>query len=346
MNQKKHTFRNLIIFIALIILTFHFIFKNQNFQNIYDIVINANKLYILIAILLMFIYLSLDALNLKRTLSALNEKVSYIKILKISFIGFFFSGITPAASGGQPMQIYYMHKDKVSVANSTLALLINLFSMQVITITMALVSICFNYKALDVGLMIFFIIGIFLNSCALLLLMAGIFSKSLSKSLINFAIKILRKFKLKNINNIEENLEKSLEKYNGSSDYIKSHKELLPRTFIITLVQFLCYYAITYCVYRSLGLVGKNIMQIIGMQSVLFATVSGIPSPGAVGVSEAAYIGIFKTVIPTNMIDSAMLLSRGINFYLFMLISGFIVIINSLFIKRKEEKIEIKEIDE
>jgi hypothetical protein len=35
------------------------------------------------------------------------------KVMRYSFIGFFFSGITPSASGGQPAQIYYMNKDNM-----------------------------------------------------------------------------------------------------------------------------------------------------------------------------------------------------------------------------------------
>ena len=76
------------------------------------------------------------------------------------------------------------------------------------------------------------------------------------------------------------------------------------------------------------------------MQSVLYATVSGIPSPGAVGVSEGGYLEIFKTVFPEAQLNSAMLLSRGVNFYLFVLISAVVVIINTMRAKKKEDEIE------
>ena len=72
------------------------------------------------------------------------------------------------------------------------------------------------------------------------------------------------------------------------------------------------------------------------MQAVLFATVSGIPSPGAVGVSEGAFIEIFRNIYPTNMIKSVTLLHRGINFYLFVLISGIVVIVNDIKSRRNK----------
>ena len=65
----------------------------------------------------------------------------------------------------------------------------------------------------------------------------------------------------------------------------------------------------------------------------MYATVSGIPSPGAVGVSEGAFMQIFKTIYPENMISSAVLLNRGINFYLFVIICAIITIINQMKMK-------------
>ena len=84
-------------------------------------------------------------------------------------------------------------------------------------------------------------------------------------------------------------------------------------------------------------------MQIATMQAVLYATVSGIPSPGAVGVSEGGYLAIFETIYPQTMLNSAMLLNRGINFYLFLIISAVVVIINALKTKNKEVDLDIKE---
>ena len=55
------------------------------------------------------------------------------------------------------------------------------------------------FKNTTVLLIIFFIIGIALNSTALILLLIGVFSKRLSKWLIDFAIKVLKLFRVKNI---------------------------------------------------------------------------------------------------------------------------------------------------
>ncbi len=242
------------------------------------------------------------------------------------------------------MQIYYMYKDKISVSNSTLALLINLTSMQIITISFALVSLIFNYQYLDTGLTIFFIIGILLNSSALVLLLIGILSKRLSRALINFALKVLKFFKVKNIEAKKEKFENELLKYQASAVYFKNNKRVMIKTLFITLIQFIFYYSITYWTYRALGFSEYNAFEIITLQAVLYATVSGIPSPGAVGVTEVAFMGIFKYIYPNEVISSAVLLNRVINFYLFLIIGGVVTIINH--VKQDNNKLSSVSLDE
>lgn len=334
MKKTKRIIRNFILFIALIIITFYIILKDQDITEIFNIVQNVKIQYILIAMVCMGIYIICEAINIGRTLKTLNEKSSFIKNIKYALIGFFFSGITPAASGGQPMQIYYMYKEQISVANSTLALLINLSSMQIVTISIALISIIFNHQYLNKALIACFILGITLNASALTLLLIAIFSKKSLNRLIKFVIKIMKKIKIKNIEDKQMKLEAEVNKYQSSSEYIKNHKFVILKIILTTYIQFISFYSISYWVYCSFGLNEYNFIKIVSIQSILYATVSGIPSPGAVGVTEGGFLEIFKKVIPQNMISSAMLLNRGISFYLLIIISAIITVLN-MFKKKK-----------
>lgn len=338
MKKKSKIIRNLLFFILLIVITFYILLKDQDVTQIFNIISSANPIYWVIGIVCMFLYIVCEAINIGRTLKALNEKSSFYNNFKYALIGFFFSAITPAASGGQPMQIYYMYKDKISVSNSTLALLMNLSAMQVVTISFAFISLCFNYQYLNKVLIIFFIVGIALNMSALALLIVGIFSKRMSKGLINIAIKVMKFFRIKNLEAKKEKLEGELVKYQESAVYIKNNKKIILKVIGTTAVQFLLYYSISYWTYRALGLSTNSIFEIITMQAVLYATVSGIPSPGAVGVSEGVFMELFRNIYPAEMMGSAVLLNRGINFYLFVLISAIVVIINHLKWKDVEDE--------
>lgn len=344
-KKSKKIFINLLIFILLIIFTFSLVLKDQDVTEILKISATVKKQYILIAMFAMGVFIACESINIGRILKELGEKSKFISNVRYTLIGFFFSAITPAASGGQPMEIYYMHKDNISVAHSTLALLMQLCSIQVVTITVGIISAVLHFEVLKSGLIYLLILGIILNSSALMLLIIAIFSKKLSEGLIKFVVKILKFFRIRNIEKKQEKLEKELESYQASAKYIKEHRILMLKTVLTTAVQMLAYYTVPYWIYLAFGLNNSNIFDMLTLQAVLYATVSGIPSPGSVGVSEGGFLGIFRNAFPETVISSAMLLSRGANFYLLILISAIVVVI-STFRGRKEENVAEENKDE
>ena len=48
-------------------------------------------------------------------------------------------------------------------------------------------------------------------------------------------------------------------------------------------------------------------------------------------------MSIFKTVFPASVISSSMILTRGINFYFYVLLSGIVVIVSTLKSKKEEK---------
>lgn len=342
-NKIKKNLLNILLFLCLIIITFCLILKDQNTEEILAAVGEAKKQYLICGMCAMVVFISCEAFNIKRILKGLGEETSFLKNVKYALIGFFFSAITPAATGGQPMEIYYMHKDGISVANGTLALLVQLMSLQIVNLSLGIISVFFNFEVVNNGLMALAIIGVFLNSCALVLLIISIFSKKLSKILINFCVKILKFFKKKNIDQLQEKLEYELTKYQENSDYIKKNKKIVFKSILSTLVQMCAYYMVPFFVYKAYGLNEYGIIRIMSLQALLYTTVSGIPSPGSVGVSEGGFLGIFRNIFSAEIISSAMILNRVVNFYLLVLTSSIIVIICTLKDKKDEKTMEIAE---
>ncbi len=338
MNKNtKSMIKNMALFIGLICFTLWMILKEQSINEIVDVFKNLKYQYMVIGLVFMVVFLLLEGINIRRTLKNLEKKITVGQSFKYALIGFFFSAITPAASGGQPMQVFYMNKDGISAGKSTLALLINLMCMQIVTISLAFISVIANNRIMNRALTILFTIGISLNLLALLLLLISIFSSKLSKGLVKLSLRILKVFKAKNYNEKRKKVARELRKYHQSSKYIKGNKKLIFKNLLTAYIQFIFYYSISYCVYLALGFTKSNIFEIITMQSLLFATVSGIPSPGAVGVSEGAFIEIYRMVYPVSIIRSATIALRFVNFYLFVFLSGIVIIVNNIKVKRDSE---------
>ena len=71
-------------------------------------------------------------------------------------------------------------------------------------------------------------------------------------------------------------------------------------------------------------------LKITSLQSVLYLSVSVLPLPGTVGVNETGFSLLYNPIIAKNIVDSAMLLTRGVGFYLYVIITGIILLVISL----------------
>jgi len=340
--------RNIAFFVLLIILTYWFIFKDQDMNQLLEVIRSANVGYMLLGVLAMVGFFLMEAINIKSLLKLFGDKISIFAAYKYTLIGFFFSAITPAATGGQPVEIYYMNKDNVSGPHATMALLIQLCGYQISTLGLGIICAIFNFNLLSGGFIWLFLVGILINGIALAVMLICTFSKALTRKLVNLVIKIMKFFRVKNMDAKIESIELAISKYNESSDFIKNHKGEFAKSIFRVFIQICVYYTVPFFVYKSFGLGEYNFLEMFTMQAVLYTTVSGLPIPGAVGISETVFLNIFKPAFGEKLISGAMLLTRFITFYFFVVVSLIVVIINGCKKKKVEAQIDkdIIEIEE
>jgi len=333
--KNKNTIINSTIFILLIIITYIIIFKNSNLLNIYNQISKLNIIYILLAILTMFLYFLIESINIKNILTFLKEKISLKNALKYTFIGYFFSSITPASTGGQPMEIYYMSKDKIKISNATIAILIYLSGHHIASVTIGIISIILNPNILNSNLLIIFIIGNLLNTIPIILTLIGIFKENIVTKLSNIIVKLLNFIKYKNKDNLIKKLDIELKNYTKSAKFIKENKHQFFKAILISFIHVTVYYSVPYFIYKAFNLNNFSILKFIELQSILHSTVCSIPLPGSVGANEAVFLLVYNKIYNKSLLESAMLINRFISFYLFVIISLSIVIINKIKFKKR-----------
>ncbi len=330
-EKKKKIFKkvfNILFFIGIAGLTFWLIFKNNDINKIIFNLSKAKKIYLLLAIFAMFVYIFCEGLNIYRILKNLKDDVSLFQTFKYSLVGFFFSSITPSSTGGQPMQLYFMNKDKLSISHSALSLLIQLLSFQFMTLVLALIGFAFNYDLLlnkigNIKYLMF--LGITINLIIQTFLIIMIFSKKLGLKLINGICNLLDKMHIKSASTIKKKSIAQLDEYHECAIYLKNNKIMIIKIFLTTLLQLSLYHSIPYFVFKAFGLQGYSIFTFISLQAVLYISVASLPLPGAMGASEGSFMIIFKLLFPATLLSSAMLISRGISFYLFVIISAVLI---------------------
>ena len=187
MSIKKRSdlkmLRNLVLFLALILFTFWFIFKDQDLGELFKVISSVDLKYVALGAFFMFLVYLTEAINVRSTLVALGEKkLSIIKALKLTWIGFFFSAITPGATGGQPVEVYYMTKEKISAANGAMAMLIQLCGFQISTLSISIICAFLYPSILKDGIIWFYLLGIILNGIVLSFMLIAIFSDKITKN--------------------------------------------------------------------------------------------------------------------------------------------------------------------
>lgn len=323
--------RNLFFFFALIIFTFWFIFKDQDLGELFKTMGKVDIKFVILGAFLMFLTYLCEANNIRSVLVALGEKkLKILTALKLTWIGFFFSAITPSATGGQPAEVYYMTKENIKGANGTMAMLLQLCGFQISTLTISIICAITNPYLLKDGIIWFYLLGFILNGIVLTIMLLCIFSKKITIKLANGTIKLFKLAKLKNVDKLKDNLFKGIEEYNESSKFIKKHPVEFIKAISRVFIQIIIYYSIPYCIYKAFGLNDYSYFQVFSMQAILYTTISGIPLPGSIGASESLFLKIFGLAFSKKLLNSAMLLCRGVNFYLYIVISAVVVMINAV----------------
>lgn len=324
----------IIVFILLSGLTFWMVFKDQNINEILETFQHASLPWLIVGVSLMFGYFLMEAWNLYSLLKSFGEKVRFLQCLKFAMIGFFFCGVTPGASGGQPIEIYYMSKEKIKTANASMAVIIQTAGVQLAVMTLGIIcSICYSH-VLDPAVWWLLMIGLAVNGLALLVLMLCIFSPVLTKKIVHGFLKLLKAVGMRKINT--KKIDESLDTYKESSVYIKNHRKEFAISMLKVLVQFSLYFMVPVTIYLGFGLSGHSLFEVFAMQAILFMSTCGLPLPGAIGASESVFLSLYSMIFGAELLHGAMILNRGITFYLFIIITMIVSFINIIIQKRKE----------
>lgn len=128
-----------VLFLGIMFLTFYTLLHGQNLSEIYQAVKNMSVPYLIAAAGLALFFVCAEGSMIWYLLTSMRKKAdsqttvlcvvgkekvcSLWRCIQYSFIGFFYSGITPSATGGQPVQLYYMNKDGNKGSDSTIVLM-------------------------------------------------------------------------------------------------------------------------------------------------------------------------------------------------------------------------------
>ena len=168
-----------------------------------------------------------------------------------------------------------------------------------------------------------FYLGIGLNVICVAILVVLVFHNSLARSIMRGGLALLERLHLLRCKESRhEKLEAGMEKYRETAAYFKTHKLVVLNVLGITFAQRISLFLSTYFVYRAFGLQGVSAMTILLLQAAISISVDMLPLPGSQGVTELVYAAIFGAVFTGGTLTISMCVTRGINYYLPLIISA------------------------
>jgi len=121
----------IVLFILLVLVVIFIVLKGADIESVWNAMKNADPKWLTAGLGLAAVFNIAEGINLRKVLVSFGYRVSFKEAMKYAYIGYFFSSVTPSATGGQPLQLYAMSKDKIHVAHGTMALLTELTSFQI-----------------------------------------------------------------------------------------------------------------------------------------------------------------------------------------------------------------------
>jgi uncharacterized protein (TIRG00374 family) len=336
-SRKKIIFNG--VFLAVVFaLTVYGVFHGEDLSSMMDAIHRADKRWLVPGIALVAFFIWGESIIIWYMMRSSGICLKKRTCFLFSSVGFFFSCITPSASGGQPMQIYYMKKEKISIPVSTVILMIVTITYKlvlvVIGIGIAIFGRGFLHKYLE-GILPVFYLGLALNIFCVTFMTILVFHPLLAKAIMVKGMKLLERLHLvKKKDGRLKKLEDSMDTYRNTAAYLKNNPFVIVKVIGSTFIQRMALFAVTWFVYQAFGLHGTGFWEILFLQAVISVSVDMLPLPGGMGISETLFLNIFSPVFG-GLLLPGMVLSRGLGYYGELLISAAFTVVAQLTIGKK-----------
>ncbi len=342
-KKARRNLLNALFLVALLACTIWAVFKDQDFGVILQTLAGIAPVFLITGFLLVIVYVCSESVIIKYLLATVQIKVPLLNCIRYSFVGFFYSCITPSATGGQPMQIYYMKKQNIDIPTATIILMLVTIEYKFVLVFIGLAVAIFGQGlvlTLSADVQFFLYLGVALNVFCVGFMSLLVFLPGTAKFLITKGFTLLKKIHLmKEKNNRTERLEQSMETYKGASRFLRENKMVIFNTTLISFLQRFFLFSITYVVYRSFGFDAESFWTITILQSIISISVDMLPLPGGMGISEGLYLRIFTPIFGgAAMTTASLLVSRGFSYYILVIVSGIISFITHLTVRDNQKK--------
>lgn len=281
-----------------------------------------------------------------REAAKVNIKKQTKKVWRVArrtvLLGKYYDSVTPAAIGGQPFQIWYMHKNAgTGKGMATTIPIIGMISNQIGFIIVA--SVAFLFGSLSINnavLMATACFGLLFYAFWPIAILIATFLPNTTAELINLIVRFLAKV------HIVKDKEKAIKKVSdGVNEYAKCVKQILKTRglFLREILLSVCFHLlismIPFFVLTAFG-GAVDFLPCLVTTIAVTSAVYFVPTPGNAGAAEGTFFVVFSA-LSSGYIFWAMLTWRFFSYYIYIII-GAIIYVRMHFEKKKNKTHEEK----
>ena len=252
----------------------------------------------------------------------------------VSIIGQYYSNITPGATGGQPLQVYYLRKKEIPVGLGTSALLVRLFCFQFMLLFLGTVFWILYADSIRVNLgdnIWILIVGYVYNAFVVTLLIFIGLNKGIVRWIVSTCIKIGTKLRIcKDPEAASVRWNETVDKFHDSITLLRKRPADLLTQLLLGGAQLLSLMSVIYFLYRGFRLTGSSWGELTALAIMIYTSAGYMPLPGASGAQEGVFTLYLGKIFPPDLLFSALLLWRFFTYYVSLLLGAVVTVIDGL----------------
>ena len=283
--------------------------------------------WLIAAGLCMLGFIIFEGMALSTLVRSFGYKAPFHRSFIYSSSDIYFSAITPSATGGQPASAYFMMKDGIPGAVTTVVLIVNLimytFAILIIGIFSFILepSIFLGFPV--VGKVLIIVGCVCITSLGLFFILI-LFKSNILKRTGFWGINILNKLHIiKKPYKYKKKICCAIKSYDGYVGQLKGKQKSIILSLIFNVLQRSSVICVTLFVFFAAGGDKTLWSAVLVSQCMVILGTNVLPIPGAMGVSDFMLVSAFSAIGFSELAAVNLnLISRGISFYICVIICG------------------------
>jgi uncharacterized protein (TIRG00374 family) len=326
------------IFFALSFTTIYFVhyYFSEGQLNIPDALLSAPVIISLL--LLLSLYFLADGLRLYSVIRAMGFRIPFLYIMKLVFINIFVSNVTPLATGGGVVQVYFMKQKGMPIGEATAATSIRTILAALILFILTPIIILAEpsmFQIFSHGKLLY---GITAFSCMylavfwIILFRIRLIKRWMFLGLLLLShLKIISKLRFRSL---YLKVSQETDRFSaGFKRYFRGNPGWVVLSIVMTTLFLLLLFSFSVVLIRALGY-EVPILTVLAFQVVVTFFMYFAPTPGAAGVAEGGYGLLFAQMVHKHDITLLTLSWRFLTIYVGVAV-GIMIVYREIFSRKK-----------